>query len=228
MRYIDCNVAFIKTCATAFIEIKSKINNLRAQLGRELKKTKKTKSGQSRDEVYKSAWAHWDRVQFLVPQSKPGSIADTIALQDKDFDKNIQSREINDDNEEEVAPKAKRKSFAKKMDERKTQSLEGVANALTTPKAPQRKTPSLFAMYVDDKLKQMVACSCTITEKRIMDILFGVEMGTTCVTPTQRQDSISMRPAEAQYSNATTPVQRQYSSGTPQIQNFWMDLLHND
>ena len=34
--------------------IKSKINNLRAQLGRELKKTKKIKSGQSRDEVYMS------------------------------------------------------------------------------------------------------------------------------------------------------------------------------
>ena len=52
------------------IEIKSKINNLRAQVGRELKKTKKTESGQSRDEV-------------------SGTTGDTIALQDKDFDKNI-------------------------------------------------------------------------------------------------------------------------------------------
>ena len=71
-------------------EIKSKINNLQAQLGRELKKTKKTKSGQSRDEVYRSTWAHWDRMEFLAPQLKPESTADTIALQDKDFDKNIQ------------------------------------------------------------------------------------------------------------------------------------------
>ena len=38
-------------------------------------------------------------------------------------------------------------------------------------------------------------------------------MRTTCVTPTQRQHSISMRPAEAQYSNATTPIQGKYSSG---------------
>ena len=181
---------------------------------------------------------------------KPDSTADTIALQDKDFDKNIHSREINNDNEEEVAPKAKRKSFAKKMEERKIQLLEGVANALATPKAPQGKTPSSFALYVDDKLKQMDARSRTITEKRIMDILFEDEIRTTCVAPTQRQHSISMRPAEAQcsnatapvrgqyssgmrpaeakYSNATTPVQGQYSSGTPQTQNFWMDLLHND
>ena len=52
------------------IEIKIKINNLRAQVGRELKKTKKTESGQSRGEV-------------------SGTTADMIALQDKDFDKNI-------------------------------------------------------------------------------------------------------------------------------------------
>ena len=67
----------------------------------------------SRDEVYRSNWAHWDRMQFLVPQMKPGSTADTIAHQDEDFDKNIQSREINDDNEEEVVLKAKCKVFLK-------------------------------------------------------------------------------------------------------------------
>ena len=194
-------------------EITSKIINLQVQLGRELKKTTKTKSGQSKDEAYRSTWAHWDRIQFLVPQVKPGSTADTIALQDKDFDKNMQSREINDDNEEEAAPKAKRKSFAKKMEERKIQLLKGLANALETPKAPQGNTPSSFAIYVNNKLKQMDARSHAITEKRIMDTLFEAKMGTTCVISTQRQSSISMRPAEAQYSNAATPVHGQYSSG---------------
>ena len=78
------------------------------------KRHKKIKIELSRDEVYWSTWDHWDRMQFLVPQLKLGSTADTIALQDKEFEKNVQSREINDDNEEEVAPKAKRKSFAEK------------------------------------------------------------------------------------------------------------------
>ena len=64
---------------------------------------------------------HGDRMQFLVPQLKPESTADTITLQDKDFHKNLQSRETKNDNEEEVAPKAKRKSFAKKIEERKIQ-----------------------------------------------------------------------------------------------------------
>ena len=141
------------------------LNNLQAQLGRELKKTKKTKTGQFRDEVYRSTWAHWNRMMFLVPQLKPGSTPDTIALQDKDFDKYIQSREINDHNEEEVSPKAKCKSFAKKLEERQIQLLESVANVLATPKAPQGKTPSSFAMYVDNKLKQMDTRSHTITKK---------------------------------------------------------------
>ena len=94
-----------------------------------------------------------------------------------------------------------------KMEERKIRLLEGAANALATPKALQGKTLSSFTMYVEDKLKQMDARSRPITKKRIMDILFEVEMRTTCVTPTQRQYSISMRSAEAQYSNATTPIQ---------------------
>ena len=151
-------------------------------------------------------------------QLKPGSTADSIALQDKDFDKNIQSREINDDNEDEVYLKAKCKSFAKKAEERKIQLLEGVANALATPKELQGKTHSSFGMYVDNKLKQMDARSHAITEKRIIDILFEVETGTTCVASTQRQHSISMRPAEAQYSNAATPVQGQYSSVTRPVE----------
>ena len=40
------------------------------------------------------------------------------ALQGKNFEKNIQSREINDYNEVEVVPKAKRKCFLKKMEKR--------------------------------------------------------------------------------------------------------------
>ena len=90
------------------------------------------------------------------------------------------------------------------MEERKIQIIEGCANALATSKAPDGKTPSTFAMYVDDKLKQMDTRSRTLTEKRIIYILFEAEMETTCVPP----------------------VQAQYSSGTPQTQNFWMGLQY--
>ena len=73
------------------------------------------------------------------------------------------------------------------MEEKKTQLLEGVTNAHATPKAPQGKTSSSFAMYVDNKLNQMNGPSRTITEKRLMVISSKVEIETTCVTPTQRQ-----------------------------------------
>ena len=39
------------------------------------------------------------------------------------------------------------------MEEGKIQLLKGVVNALATPKTPQGKIPSSFAMYVDKKLK---------------------------------------------------------------------------
>ena len=65
------------------------------------------------------------------------------------------------------------------MEERNIQLLEDVANALAISKAPQDKTPSSFDMYVDGKLKQMDARSRIITVKRIMDILFKIEMETT-------------------------------------------------
>eukprot|EP00112_Aurelia_sp_Birch-Aquarium-sp1_P025272 Seg832.1 transcript_id=Seg832.1/GoldUCD/mRNA.D3Y31 product="hypothetical protein" protein_id=Seg832.1/GoldUCD/D3Y31 len=59
-------------------EIMTKIISLRSQLGREMRKTVKTKSGQSADDLYKSNWAYWDRLQFLQPVMKPGKSRDTF------------------------------------------------------------------------------------------------------------------------------------------------------
>ena len=97
--------------------------------------------------MYRSTWAHWDKIQFLVPQLNLGGTGNTIALQDKDFDRNIQSGEINEDNEEEVAPKAKHRNFADIMERRKIQLLEGIANGVATLKAPSLKhLPLLLGM----------------------------------------------------------------------------------
>ena len=53
------------SCLDTNIEsIKAKINGLRAQLGREVAKVNKTKSGQSTDELYASSWIHCDRLSF--------------------------------------------------------------------------------------------------------------------------------------------------------------------
>ena len=58
--------------------IKAKISGLRAQLGREVAKVNKTKSGQSTGEFYASSWIHYDRLSFLLPVIKSSKIRDTL------------------------------------------------------------------------------------------------------------------------------------------------------
>lgn len=52
---------------TNVTSVKTKINGLRAQLGREKAKETKTKSGQGADELYESSWIHYKRLSFLLP-----------------------------------------------------------------------------------------------------------------------------------------------------------------
>ena len=59
-------------------EIKTKIVSLRSQLGREMLKVAKTKSGQSADDLCKSNWTYLDRLQFLQPVMKPGKSRYTL------------------------------------------------------------------------------------------------------------------------------------------------------
>ena len=60
-------------------EIKAKITSLRAQLGREIAKTKAKKFGQGLGENYKSSWIYFDRLQFLVPIMQAGRSKDTLS-----------------------------------------------------------------------------------------------------------------------------------------------------
>ena len=62
--------------------VKAKIVNLRSQLGREISKCNKIKSGQGVNEVYKPSWAFWDKLQFLRPVMQAGKSRDN--LRDKD------------------------------------------------------------------------------------------------------------------------------------------------
>ena len=61
-------------------EIKSKILNLRSQLGRVDAKIRRTESGQATEELCKSPWTYWEHLQFLFPIIKPGKSTDTEQL----------------------------------------------------------------------------------------------------------------------------------------------------
>ena len=63
---------------TTVKEIKSKLLNLRSQLGQENMKVKKIKSGQATDELYKPNWTYWQHLQFLQPAMQPVRSRDNL------------------------------------------------------------------------------------------------------------------------------------------------------
>ena len=66
--------------------IKSKINGLRAQYGREMAKVNKMKSEQSTDELYVSNWVHYQCLTFLQPVMKSSSSKSTLKQSNEDLD----------------------------------------------------------------------------------------------------------------------------------------------
>lgn len=60
-------------------DIKAKIAGLRTQLGREIAKTNSWKSGQATSEKYKSTWASYDKLQFLLPVTQAGKSKDNLS-----------------------------------------------------------------------------------------------------------------------------------------------------
>ena len=63
--------------------VKAKINALREQLGREIAKESKTKSGQATDEKYVSKWMFYEQLKFLRPVMVTTKSQDSISTQNK-------------------------------------------------------------------------------------------------------------------------------------------------
>ena len=57
-------------------DIKTKIMNLRSQLGLEVTKKKSKKSGQAATDNYKSTSMYWDRLHFRIPVMQAGKSKD--------------------------------------------------------------------------------------------------------------------------------------------------------
>ena len=72
--------------------IKAKINGLRAQLGREVAKVNKTKSGQSTDELYASSWIHYDRLSFHLPVIKLSKSKDTLKRKNEEQNEEVEKK----------------------------------------------------------------------------------------------------------------------------------------
>ena len=117
--------------------IKAKINGLRAQLGREVVKVNKTKSGQSTDELYPSSWIHYDRLPFLLPVIKSSKSRDTLKRKNEEENEKVEETRFS-------TPGPKKKTIA----ERKIELLSKCTEAIN-------KKPVESALYVDEKLSQL-------------------------------------------------------------------------
>ena len=154
---------------TTNASIKTKINGLRAQLGRELAKEKSTKSGQNTDELYKSSWIHYQKLSFLIPVIHAGKSRDTLK-------RNNQSDEaIEIDEESTTVPK--KKSIAEKKLDLISRCTDAITSKAVAPaEQPPAQKVSNFGMYIDEKLSNLDKRSRRIAEKRIADVLFEAEM----------------------------------------------------
>ena len=89
---------------TTNASVKTKINGLRAQSGREITREKTTKSGQSTGKLYKSNWVHYIKLSFLIPVIGAGKSRDTL--------KRNSLPEDATEKEGETTPVPKKKSIA--------------------------------------------------------------------------------------------------------------------
>ena len=120
--------------------IKTKINGLRAQLGSEVAKVNKTKSGQSADELYASSWIHYDRLSFLLPVIKSSKSRDTLKRKNEEENEEVEETRFS-------TPGLKKKTIA----ERKIELLSKCTEAITKkPVESADSKHSAFALYLDE------------------------------------------------------------------------------
>ena len=147
-----------------------------AQLGREIGKVKKTKSGQATNELHQPSWIHWERLQFLANQMQSGGTRDTT-----DINASVELNDEVSEAEDNIQPKARlKRKKSKCLEERKMEILEGcskmLASSVSSKDVDTQQKPSTFAFYDHEKLKLLDNRTRIFTEKRISDILFEEEM----------------------------------------------------
>ena len=154
---------------TTVKEIKSKLLNLRSQLGRENMKVKKTKSGQATDELYKPNWTYWQHLQFLQPAMQPVKSRDNLQKSaDSPGSSSAlgelspsSSRDEQQDSYSCIPKKQRKKAVELKRDEVLSQCL----NVSKEPEKEEKK--SSFALYVAEKLEMFSPRNRAIAEKKL-------------------------------------------------------------
>ena len=130
-------------------DIKAKITSLRAQLGRELAKTRATKSGQGLSDSYKSSWIFWEILQFLTTVLNAGKSKDNLCLGNEDEDATDHedeiAKEIEQSGEETISEQNavhKRPMKRKRSEGKKEELFATCIKALQEPPPNLESVPS--------------------------------------------------------------------------------------
>ena len=171
-------------------EIKRKIMQLRSQLGRELAKCNKTKSGQSTDELYWPTWIYWERLQFLRPVMQPGKSRNNLSASDSAIENQCPDEASNTDvdssfetSDEQSQAKSQKSHLTPRQSKKafeleKQELLTTCINVLKEPVKEQTESkPAVghFAMYINEKLSQFDRKTRSIVQRRISDVIFDAE-----------------------------------------------------
>ena len=179
-------------------DIKTKILTLRSQLGREITKVNRTKSGQSTDQLYRSTWMYWDRLQFLRPVLQPGKSRDSLqgSLNDTE-NENPELDKTSDGDHSKSAPRQTSTPKLKKgaLEEKKVELMNTCIAALKEPANPAKQPDQChFSLFVREKLQSFDHRARVVAEKRISDIIFDIEMNGVNMQMTAAANNSSASP----------------------------------
>lgn len=147
-------------------DIQSQMTSLRAIFGQNLKKKNQWKSGQGTDEHFTPKWMFWEQMQFLVPTMEARQSRDTLKV-DKDG---------NQDNfAEPVCTSGSAINRKRQMEKTREELYKECIKVMKGP--PEKETGSSFGAYVNEKLAIFDRRRRSVAEKKIMDVLYEVEMG---------------------------------------------------
>lgn len=145
------------------------MTSLRAILGQNLKKKTQWKTGQGTDEHFKPKWMFWEQLQFLVPTMEARQSRDTLMV----------DKESNHDNFTEPVCTSGSSAINRKRQMEKTRE-ELYKECIKVIKGPpDKETGSSFGKYINEKLALFDRRQRIVAEKKIMDVLYEVEIGGT-------------------------------------------------
>ena len=150
-------------------DVKAKWNSIRGEFGRELSKTKSSKSGQSTEELYVSQWALWDRFQFLQnvmgkTKSKDMLVVDnSLTLSSEEDELGASDTSVSTATKETKSEKMKMKR--RKLQDTKAELLTSCFNVLKAPAPAPVPEVNHFAFHIAAKLDGMSKMQRILAEK---------------------------------------------------------------